>query len=128
LPPWEIALALDVLIGITSTMGNRSGPGRSHWHYERSSYSAKEDAIFHHRLVLVSWDACTGNRVGASRMARACRSLHVFATDWALHRWVLGPCRLVCILAPPAHGSGRCRAIRNRRVKLRRLDPSVLLA
>src|SRR5205823_5833639 len=109
-------------------MGNRSGPRRSHYHYERSSYFAKEGAIFHHRLVLVSWDACTGNRVGASRMAGTRRSLHVFATNWTLHCWVLGPCRLVRIVAPPTHRSGRCRTIRNRRLKLERLDPSVLLA
>ena len=112
LPPWEISLALAVLIVITIAAG----------------YPAKESVVFHHGLVMVFWDACSSNRVSASRMAGTCRSVYVFAANRPLHCWYLGGCRFDCFVAPPTRTSNRCWAARGCRVKLYRLDPNILLA
>ncbi len=107
---------------------DQPGLGRFHWGYHGSGYSAKESAVSHHRVVLVSWHACSSNRIGASRMAGTCRSIHVSATDRPLHRWYVGCCRFNCFVAPPTYICGRGCAARDCRVNLLRLDPNILLA
>ena len=55
LPLWEIIASFLLLVCITA-----------------SHRSAKTATLPHHRLVVVSGNACSSNRVGASRMAGAC--------------------------------------------------------
>src|SRR5262249_231447 len=88
----------------------------------------KEGTLSQHRLVVVRRDACASDWISASRMAGACRSLHILAADRSLHCDYLGRNRFGSLVAVSTDRSWRCWPHRSWNFELARLAANILLA
>src|SRR5262249_55053150 len=89
---------------------------------------AKTEAVPYDGLVMVSRDACTGHRIGASGMAGPRRPIHLLASDRPVYSRYLGGGRSNSLMASSTDNRERCCINCPRRFELMRVRSDIVLA